>query len=96
MGGVPGGVLLVALVGSISLQTVGFELLSAVGWDVDGGGSGQLFSDIVVQLGIHDSDVNWFEAAQLLLSALVVPVLAVTVFVLLLTAGRRPAGAPVQ
>lgn len=35
-----------------------------------------LFSDIVDQLGIHDSDINWFEAAQLLLSALVVPVLA--------------------
>ncbi|SDQ81143.1 MFS transporter [Microbacterium sp. cf332] len=35
-----------------------------------------LLSDIVVELGIHDSDVNWFEAAQLLLSALVVPVLA--------------------
>ncbi len=35
-----------------------------------------LFSDIVTQLKIHDSDVNWFEAAQLLLSALVVPVLA--------------------
>ncbi|WP_438353459.1 MFS transporter [Microbacterium sp. CJ88] len=35
-----------------------------------------LFSDIVVHLGIHDADVNWFEAAQLLLSALVVPVLA--------------------
>jgi hypothetical protein len=35
-----------------------------------------LFSDIVVKLGIHDSDVNWFEAAQLLLSALVVPILA--------------------
>jgi MFS family permease len=35
-----------------------------------------LFSDIVTHLGIHDSDVNWFEAAQLLLSALVVPVLA--------------------
>src|SRR6478735_5874253 len=35
-----------------------------------------LFSDIVKQLGIHDSDVNWFEAAQLLPSALVVPVLA--------------------
>lgn len=35
-----------------------------------------LFSDIVVSLGIHDSDVNWFEAAQLLLSALVVPLLA--------------------
>ncbi|WP_249353996.1 MFS transporter [Microbacterium sp. 2FI] len=35
-----------------------------------------LFSDIVTALGVHDSDVNWFEAAQLLLSALVVPVLA--------------------
>ncbi|MET0736076.1 MAG: MFS transporter [Microbacterium sp.] len=35
-----------------------------------------LFSDIVIELGIHDSDVNWFEAAQLLLSALVLPVLA--------------------
>jgi MFS family permease len=35
-----------------------------------------LFSDIVKALGIHDSDVNWFEAAQLLLSALVLPVLA--------------------
>lgn len=35
-----------------------------------------LLSDIVIELGIHDSDVNWFEAAQLLLSALVVPVLA--------------------
>ena len=35
-----------------------------------------LFSDIVIDLGIHDSDVNWFEAAQLLLSAIVVPILA--------------------
>lgn len=35
-----------------------------------------LFSDIVSRLGIHDSDVNWFEAAQLLLSALVLPILA--------------------
>lgn len=35
-----------------------------------------LFPDIVTRLGIHDSDVNWFEAAQLLLSALVLPVLA--------------------
>ena len=35
-----------------------------------------LLSDIVVHLGVHDSDVNWFEAAQLLLSALVVPVMA--------------------
>ena len=35
-----------------------------------------LFSDIVQELGIRDADVNWFEAAQLLLSALVLPVLA--------------------
>ncbi|MGP3535382.1 MFS transporter [Microbacterium sp. RD1] len=35
-----------------------------------------LFSDIVVHLGIRDADVNWFEAGQLLLSALVLPILA--------------------
>jgi MFS family permease len=35
-----------------------------------------LIPDIVKHLGIHDADYNWFEAAQLLLSALVVPVLA--------------------
>lgn len=35
-----------------------------------------LFSDIVIELGIRDGDVNWFEAAQLLLSAIVVPILA--------------------
>lgn len=35
-----------------------------------------LFSDIVVHLGIHDSDINWFEAAQLLVSALVVPIMS--------------------
>lgn len=35
-----------------------------------------LLSDIVVHLGVTDADVNWFEAAQLLLSALVLPILA--------------------
>lgn len=35
-----------------------------------------LFSDIVVHLGIRDADVNWFEASQLLLSSIVVPILA--------------------
>jgi len=35
-----------------------------------------LASDIVKHLGIHDADYNWFDAAQLLLSAIVVPVLA--------------------
>ncbi|WP_082096069.1 MFS transporter [Demequina flava] len=35
-----------------------------------------LFTDIARHLGINDADINWFEAAQLLLSAIVVPVLA--------------------
>ncbi|MDT0203494.1 MFS transporter [Nocardioides sp. AE5] len=35
-----------------------------------------IFSDIAEHLGIQDADVNWFEAAQLILSALVVPLLA--------------------
>jgi len=35
-----------------------------------------LIPDLVDHLGIHDADYNWFDAAQLLLSALVVPILA--------------------
>ncbi len=35
-----------------------------------------LLPDVARHLGIHDADVNWFEAAQLLLSAMVVPILA--------------------
>ncbi|MCW2829291.1 MAG: qacA 1 [Marmoricola sp.] len=35
-----------------------------------------IFSDIADHLAIADADVNWFEAAQLVVSALVVPVLA--------------------
>jgi len=35
-----------------------------------------LISDINLWLGIRDADFNWFEASQLLLSALVVPILA--------------------
>lgn len=35
-----------------------------------------IFSDIADHLGIKDADVNWFEAAQLVVSALVVPPLA--------------------
>lgn len=35
-----------------------------------------LIPDLVDHLGIRDADFNWFEAAQLMLSALVVPVLA--------------------
>ncbi len=35
-----------------------------------------IFSDIADHLSIRDADVNWFEAAQLVVSALVVPLLA--------------------
>ena len=35
-----------------------------------------ILTDIARSLGISDGDVNWFEAAQLMLSALAVPVLA--------------------
>jgi MFS family permease len=35
-----------------------------------------IYSDIADHLGIIDADVNWFEAAQLIVSALVVPPLA--------------------
>ena len=35
-----------------------------------------ILTDIARHLGIHDADVNWFEAAQLMVSALAVPVLA--------------------
>lgn len=35
-----------------------------------------MFTDIARHLGIHDADVNWFEGAQLMLSALVVPAFA--------------------
>ena len=35
-----------------------------------------LFTDIARRLAIHDADINWLEAVQLLLSAIVVPVLA--------------------
>jgi hypothetical protein len=32
-----------------------------------------LLSDIARNLSINDADINWFEAAQLMLSAIVVP-----------------------
>ncbi|HEU4567051.1 MAG TPA: MFS transporter, partial [Marmoricola sp.] len=35
-----------------------------------------IYTDIARHLSIHDASVNWFEAAQLVVSALVVPVLA--------------------
>lgn len=35
-----------------------------------------ILTDIARNLGIADGDVNWFEAAQLMFSALAVPVLS--------------------
>lgn len=35
-----------------------------------------IFSDIADHLGIADGDVNWFEAAQLIVSAIAVPVMS--------------------
>lgn len=62
--------------GAITVSLVGYlffvEFVSGVlqGYYVP------LISDLVDYLGIRDADFNWFEAAQLLLSALVVPILA--------------------
>src|SRR3954468_14600312 len=35
-----------------------------------------LLTDVARHLDIHDADVNWLEAAQLMLSAIAVPILA--------------------
>ncbi len=62
--------------GAITLGLVGYlffvEFVSGVlqGYYIP------LIPDLVDHLGIRDADFNWFEAAQLLLSAIVVPVLA--------------------
>ncbi|MGV3733548.1 MAG: MFS transporter [Microcella sp.] len=72
----PVGSALQGKAGAITLSLVGYlffvEFVSGVlqGYYVP------LISDLVAYLGIRDADFNWFEAAQLLLSALVVPVLA--------------------
>lgn len=62
------GVVTFALVGWLFL----LELVSGIiqGYYVP------LIPDLVAHLGIRDADFNWFEAAQLLLSAIAVPVLA--------------------
>ncbi|WP_394938498.1 MFS transporter [Psychromicrobium sp. YIM B11713] len=55
---------------------VGFLLLVELTSGVLQGYYTPLFTDIARHLKIHDADVNWFEAAQLLVSALAVPLLA--------------------
>ena len=60
----------------ITFALVGFLFLLELTSGIIQGYYIPLVSDLVVHLDITDADFNWFEAAQLLLSALAVPVLA--------------------
>jgi MFS family permease len=60
----------------ITFALVGFLFLLELTSGILQGYYIPLISDLVVHLGITDADFNWFEAAQLLLSALAVPILA--------------------
>lgn len=62
--------------GPTAAAVVGFLVLVELTSGVLQGYYTPLLTDIARFLGIHDADVNWFEAAQLMVSALVVPVLA--------------------
>lgn len=62
--------------GSVTLSLIGFLFLVEIVSGILQGYYVPLISDLVKYLGIRDADYNWFEAAQLLVSALVVPVLA--------------------
>src|ERR1700712_3744784 len=62
--------------GAITFGLVGFLFLVELTSGILQGYYVPLISDLVKHLHIKDGDFNWFEAAQLLLSALVVPVLA--------------------
>lgn len=62
--------------GAITFGLVGYLFLVELVSGILQGFYVPLIPDLVKHLGIHDSDFNWFEASQLLLSAIVVPVLA--------------------
>ncbi len=62
--------------GAITFGLVGFLFLVELTSGILQGYYIPLVHELVVHLGIADADFNWFEAAQLLLSALAVPVLA--------------------
>lgn len=61
---------------AITFSLVGFLFLVEITSGILQGFYVPLIPDLVRHLGITDADFNWFEAAQLLLSAIVVPVLA--------------------
>jgi len=62
--------------GAITLGLVGYLFLVEMVSGVLQGYYIPLIPDLTEHLGIRDADFNWFEAAQLLLSAIVVPILA--------------------
>ncbi|QEO10410.1 MFS transporter [Protaetiibacter larvae] len=65
-----------ASVGAITFSLVGFLFLVELTSGILQGFYVPLIPDLVDHLGIKDGDFNWFEAAQLLLSAIVVPIFA--------------------
>ena len=62
--------------GTITFALVGFLFLVELVSGILQGFYVPLIPDIIAHLEIHDGDFNWFEAAQLLLSALIVPLFA--------------------
>ena len=62
--------------GAITFGLVGWLFLVELTSGILQGFYVPLIPDLVEHLGIKDADFNWFEAAQLLLSAIVVPILA--------------------
>ncbi len=62
--------------GAITFGLVGWLFLVELTSGILQGFYVPLIPDLVDHLGIKDADFNWFEAAQLLLSAIVVPILA--------------------
>jgi MFS family permease len=72
----PGKSVLRGTAGAITFGLIGYLFLVEIVSGILQGYYVPLITDLVTYLGIRDADFNWFEAAQLLLSALVVPVLA--------------------
>jgi MFS family permease len=62
--------------GAITFGLIGYLFLVEIVSGILQGYYVPLISDLVKYLHVRDADFNWFEAAQLLLSALVVPILA--------------------
>lgn len=60
----------------VTASLIGFLFLVEITSGIIQGYYVPLIPDLVRHLGIHDADFNWFEAAQLLLSAIAVPILA--------------------